>query len=266
MDPKNPGAVDEILNLGEYWDEKEMITNKDIIMKCNKEVKTNFLSAYHYLASAKEMQSDIETTVSSSIDKLKFNNMLTELKSKYIDHLDKKDKVGKERHLFDSAITPGGLWDYIDTIIPKKYSCSFVKGELGSGQTELLRFLADEYLFKGYDVELYHQPLNPDRLQTLIIDEIEVAFTVNQRMERKSEVTIDLDQNINKELLSCREDEIEKDKENMSLLFEEAVNRINKAKKVHDEMEKYYIPYMNFNDITDLRIETANRIKKLAGI
>src|SRR6056297_375720 len=32
VDPKNPGAVDEILHLGDFWDERKMIENKDLII------------------------------------------------------------------------------------------------------------------------------------------------------------------------------------------------------------------------------------------
>jgi hypothetical protein len=30
VDPKNPGAVDEIINLGDFWDEEGIRKNKDI--------------------------------------------------------------------------------------------------------------------------------------------------------------------------------------------------------------------------------------------
>ena len=39
VDPRNPGAVDEIINLGDFWDEEGIKKNKDFILKCGKDIK-----------------------------------------------------------------------------------------------------------------------------------------------------------------------------------------------------------------------------------
>ncbi len=46
--------------------------------------------------------------------------------------------------------------------------------------------------------------------------------------------------------------------------MEEAVDFIHRAKKVHDEMEAYYIPNMNFQDIEARRQKVLARILELA--
>lgn len=38
VDPKNPGAVDEILNLGDFWDEGGIREKRDEILAVNKEI------------------------------------------------------------------------------------------------------------------------------------------------------------------------------------------------------------------------------------
>lgn len=38
VDPKNPGAVDEIIHLGDFWDEEKMRENKEAVLKSNARV------------------------------------------------------------------------------------------------------------------------------------------------------------------------------------------------------------------------------------
>ncbi len=263
VDPKNPGAVDEIINLGEYWDEEGMVRGKEAIINCNKNIGGFFRSAYHYLASAKEMQDDIETIVENAVDRAKFNQMLLELKAELVDGIESVERVGKIRHLFDSAITPDGLIDYIETIITKKHKCYFLKGQHTTGSTELLGRFAEAYSIRGYDVELYHQPLNPERFQTLVVDELDIAFTVNPKLEEAAYMVINMDKNIDDAKLKEKADAFAKDKEMMQLMMAEAVNRINQAKKLHDIMETYYIPNMNFEEINKVKNRTIERIKNL---
>ncbi|MGE5629482.1 MAG: hypothetical protein ACM3TR_00120 [Caulobacteraceae bacterium] len=264
MDPKNPGAVDEIINLGEYWNEEGLVKDRESIVNFNKEIKGLFNSAYRYLASAKEMQDDIENIVSGAVDAAKLNRMLISTKNELVDGIEILDKVGKTRHLFDSAITPDGLVDYIETIIDGNYACYYLNGAPGTGSTELLSYLAGEYNLKGYDVELYHQPLNPERLQTLVVDSLKVAVTVNPKLEHKAYKIIDLNGNMNADKLESKTGMLANDKKMQDDMLAEAVKRIQMAKKEHDEMEKSYIASMNFDAITECRKRIVDRIKGLA--
>ncbi|OGO79108.1 MAG: hypothetical protein A2Y23_10365 [Clostridiales bacterium GWB2_37_7] len=262
VDPKNPGAVDEILNFGDFWNVEGFDVERDTIINFNKEVKGLFNSAYHYLVSAKEMQDDIETAAEEAVDRTRFNKLLLKLKAELTDKLEITEKVGKDRHLFDSAITPDGLMDYIDTLIKDSYKCYYFEGLYTKGISEILNVLAKEYLLKGYAVELYHQPLNPERIQTVLVEELGLAFTVNSKMKNKAYKIVDLDEVIIHEKLEGNVELISKDQEMKSLLLEEAYKRVYIAKKKHDDMEKSYVPNMNFAAVTELRKKIIDRIKK----
>jgi hypothetical protein len=262
VDPKNPGAVDEILNFGDFWNVEGFKVERDTILSINKEVKELFNSSYHYLMGAKEMQDDIEIAAEEAVDKAKFNNLVLGLKAELTDGLEAVEKAGKERHLFDSAITPDGLKDYIDTLIKDSYKCYFFDGLHTKGINEILNVLAKEYLLKGYNVELYHQPLNPDRVQTVLVEELGIAFTANHKMKDKAYKIVDLDEVIIPEKLEGKKEMINKDQEMKNLLLEEAYKRVYIAKKKHDDMEKSYVPNMNFAAVTEFRKKIVERIKK----
>ena len=262
VDPKNPGAVDEILNFGDFWNVEGFTLEHDTILNFNKEVKFLFNSSYHYLMSAKEMQDDIEIAVEEAVDKAKFSKLLLGLKAELTYNLAAVDKAGKERHLFDSAITPDGLMDYIDTLIKDSYKCYFFEGLHTKGISEILNVIAKEYLLNGYNVEIYHQPLNPERVETVLIEELGLAFTDNSKMKTKAFRIINLDMVLIPDKLESKISTIDKDKEMKSMLLEEAYKRVYQAKKNHDDMEKSYVPQMNFAAVTEFKKQIIERIKK----
>ena len=52
VDPKTPGAIDEILNFGEFWDVEKIEQNRDKIKACNEdisEIRTSYLRNYYLL-------------------------------------------------------------------------------------------------------------------------------------------------------------------------------------------------------------------------
>ncbi|HYE12328.1 MAG TPA: hypothetical protein VEF53_19330 [Patescibacteria group bacterium] len=88
------------------------------------------------------MQDDIEIAAEEAVDKVKFNKILLDLKAELTDNLEAAGEAGKERHLFDSAITPDGLMDYIDTLIKDSDKCYFFEGLHTRGISEILNILS----------------------------------------------------------------------------------------------------------------------------
>lgn len=220
-----------------------------------------FQSAYRYLKAAKEMQDDMEEIIGEGVDREKLNKLKTELRYELVDGVDTVNRNAAVRHLFDSAITPEGLVDYIETIVQSNYICYYLKGGVGTVSTEILSYLADEYNMKGYAVELYHQPLNPDRLQTLVVEGLKIAITINPKTEMKAYKLIDLDKLIDEEKYKDKADMLQKDGEAYLMLMEEGVARIKMAKLIHDDMEKNYVGSMDFGAVTERRNMTVERIK-----
>lgn len=261
VDPNNPGAVDEILNLGEYWDESSLVKNKYDIINCNKQIKMRFYSAYRYLKSAKEMQDDMEAIIGEGVDREKLNKLKITLRNELVDGVNTINTDARMRHLFDSAITPDGLVDYINTIIQSNYICYCLKAGVGTISTEILTYLAGEYNMKGYAVELYHQPLNPDRLQTLVVEDIKIAVTINPKMETKAYKIIDLDTVIDDSKYKDKAELLAKDGEVYIQMLEEGVSRIKMAKLLHDDIEKNYVGSMDFVAVAELKNKIVERIK-----
>ncbi len=66
-DPSVPGAIDEIVNLGEAFDVRSLVTKKDEILLLNSYKKAHYKSAYSYLSLAGEVNSKIWDIILNSL-------------------------------------------------------------------------------------------------------------------------------------------------------------------------------------------------------
>ncbi len=260
VDPKDPGAVDEIINFGEFWNLEGLEENKDAILEVGKDISSSFRRAYKYLKSAEPIYYDVEEKYIDCMDFGKVNLLTDE----FIENLFKENKTTgeykKERHLFGTAITPVGHLDYTDSILNEASKIYHLKGEIGTGKTTFLTKVYTKAVEKGMDVEVYHYPLIKEKLETIYIRDLRIGITVSNLFDGQN--TIDFDKFLDKEKLLKYEEEISIDKKIFDELVNYAIDNLKKAKSKHDIIEAYYIPNMRFKEVEKLKDELIKRILK----
>lgn len=260
VDPKDPGAIDEIVNLGDYWNVDNLEKNKNEIVEVGKDISASFRRAYKFLKSAEPIFLDIEEKYSQCMDFGKVNMLTTEFMENLFKNVSTLGEYKKERHLFGTAITPIGHIDYTDNILSQVNKVYYLEGEIGTGRTTFLKRVYEKAVQMGMSVEVYHYPLIKEKLETIIIKDLDVAITVSRMFEDKE--CINLNQFLNKDKLSRYQEEIDFDKKIFEDLINYAISNFKKAKSKHDVIEAYYVPNMNFDEIENLRLELVERILK----
>lgn len=272
VDPKNPGCVDEIIHLGDFWDESKMRAHKAEIMECNREVGRLFTRGYRFLRAAKTVHDDWEA---ANIEGMNFA-AANKKAAAVLDQIFARKKVvrmtarvGKERHLFASAITPDGPLNYLETVVgpmPTKY---VINGEPGTGKSTLVGKVAATAVEHGYDVEIYHCALDPGKVEHLIIPKLGVAVVTSAEPHvyppDETDLVIDMNGCLSRKVVEKYADLVAYDREEFARLFDKAVSFIARAKKTHDKMESYYVPNMDFATVGALREKTLARILAYAG-
>ncbi|MEG0842829.1 MAG: PRK06851 family protein [Romboutsia sp.] len=258
VDPKNPGAVDEIVNLGGYWNLEELENNKEGIIECNKDISRSFKRAYKYLKSAEPIYRNIEEKNIDCMDFGKVNLITEQVIEKIFEDINSTGRYIKERHLFGTAITPVGHVDYTDSMLNQAEKVYYLNGDIGTGRTTLLRKIYEKAVEKGMSVEVYHYPLIPEKIETILIDDLKIAITISSLF--KDEEQINLKSCMNEENVALYEEEVEFDRNILDELINCAISNLKRAKSKHDVMENYYVPNMRFNEIDDLKDELTLRI------
>lgn len=268
FDPRNPGAVDEIIHLGDYWDEARLRKFRTEIIACNRDIKRLFERAYRYLRAAKAVYDDLEIAHMECMDFAKANSIAAEILWEVFSSERVSSRIGYERLLFASAITPDGLVNYLNTIVDRCRRVYIIKGRPGTGKSVLLGKIARAALERGYNVETYRCPLNPEKPEHVLIEELGIALTKSIEPHTyqpgPNDTVIDMDSCLDQRSLAEASEVVATGNRQFAELFHTAIEFIRKAKAVHDQMEQYYIPCMDFDGISKLREKTLNRILKYA--
>ena len=181
VDPKNPGVVEEILNLGQFWNESGLRENKDRIIEMNGEIKDCFTQAYTYL----RMTGEIYRRLLSIQQKLVRPEVLSELGAKIRAEMFSRRNppahtfCTEHRKMFASAITPKGLVHHLETIFPagEEGGKIFVlNGPPGSGKELILERMLATAVEEGYRTETFYCPLLPEKPEHLWLPQLRTGL------------------------------------------------------------------------------------------
>ncbi len=268
VDPKHPGAVDEIVHLGEYWHEEGVRQYKAEIMETTRQVKTCFQRAYRFLKAAQVVYDDWEAVVREGMDFGRANQLADDLVRELFGSTRVASQIGSVRRLFASAITPDGMMNYLYSILGRCQKKYVIEGEPGSGKSVLLEKVATAARERNHRVELYHCPLNPAKIEHVVIPSLSTALTKSIEPHTYTpspgDTIIDMNQCLSPDFLKEYDERVGPNTELFDRLFARAIDFIRQAKRAHDQMERYYIANMDFARIERLREQLLERVLRYA--
>ncbi|MDK2878113.1 MAG: hypothetical protein PWR06_829 [Thermoanaerobacteraceae bacterium] len=269
MDPRYPGCVDEIINLGSYWNEEGIRQNREHIMGLQNEISGCYKRAYNYLKMAQIVLGDLKQVYNNAVDVHRLNDMVDEILDKTFDGVSKKNKKSRQRNMFASAITHDGPVHYLDSLFWNVQKRFIVTGFPGTGKSILMKRIVDNAVLKGLDVDVFHCPMEPEKIEHIIIKDLSIGFVTSvkphalARMRDKDEL-FDFNATLVSSKINGYEEVINYDNSVFWDLFNRAVKYLGHAKKLHDELERYYVVNMDFKKIDETRELTLSRILKYA--
>jgi len=263
VDPRYPGATDEIINLGEFWNEEGITGHRKEISEISDEIKKIFAGGYRYLMAARHLYEDSAEINGRFMDKSRINTLTREIIDDIWPGVPYARKAGRQRCLFASAITPDGLKDYLDDILITD-NIIILEGFPGAGTEDLLERVKNAAVERGFDTECYYCAFIPEKLEHLVIPELKISFTTSNRYHSTDACPI---RKINfrdflDEKAGAYESRVEFNQSMTDCLINKAVETIHRAKMLHDRLESFYIPSMDFEAIRQKRLEVMGRIEK----
>ncbi|HML54208.1 MAG TPA: hypothetical protein PKC79_08945 [Solidesulfovibrio magneticus] len=265
FDPRNPGAVDEILNLGEYWDLDAIRPHRREIIAINEASEQKFHKVYRLLKAARLLLGNVEAVYAQRRDPKEIDKIAQEIVAFFPD-MGITEGYGAARHAFISSITPAGEIHNVATVLRPDTQVLALRGESGSGRSPILEKVGEEARLRGFDVEFFHRPLDPNLLDHLYLPLADLVVTTQP--EALSEVqplaTFDLGDRA-AGTLGGHNAELVEDMVRYETMLQEAVTVLAQAKSTHEQLEQYYIPNMDFNKVDKRLRHTVEELLRHAA-
>lgn len=265
IDPKYPGAVERILDFGEYWDIDYLREKTIEIKRYIDEIGDEYKKLYGYLKTAKLLHDKLEREYLIGMNFGRAEEISDELIKQIITN--RLEKKGKEWHRFSGGFTPQGNINFYDNLTDNIKNRYIVKGRPGTGKSTMNKRIAKAAHEAGYDVEYYHCAFDPESIDLIIIPELEFAMLDGTAPHvfhgEAGDNVIDMFNCIDKDI-------VKEDKEPIKSIALEYNEEVAKAREVfkhikelNDALEEFYISATDFNNVNALRIRITKTLKEM---
>lgn len=231
-----PGAAEDIIDLGAFWDSARLSVCRKNIEKLNADKKLHYKRAYSYLAAYHDISDGAEKTIEPLIDFEKIKkNVGTIMKGiscgdGYRAHIAICDSVGMGgRVRFDS--------------LARKAKAVYKISDLFDTAHFYLAEAANFAMENSLEVTLSYAPINCDRLDAVFFDRDKILFTSHGNDGEKS---ISMSRFIHKERLCEFRSVLKNAMKLRDIMLDEAILALEDVKKTHFALEKIYIDAMDF--------------------
>lgn len=266
-DPVTPGAVDKIVNLGEFWDEEAIAVNKSEIIDLNEETSRWYRIAYNYLSAAKSVYRSLEEIYNDASEDSEIYKVVADIVGSEYGDLDISLKPGKRKKFFASAITGDGVVNYITSLLGDMKRVYMIDSPVGYSNSSFMEIVTEGAIYRGLDVEVYYCPMCPEeKIEHIVIPELKTAFVIMNRYhdiqpweipapdESGQEIIlIDMEDYMNILNIGKNSELIQSLNEEYDILLNKSVKHLSLARDTHLMVEKMYIPNMNFTQLSDMR-------------
>ena len=253
-DPKYPGAVDEIVDVGRFWDKDKLRLHTDKIREMIDRKSLLFNCAYDLLAAAKKSSDTVSRLCERAIDRDKMRSAVSRLTRKW------KNGSGYEKNIriLDAFTMKGEI--RLDTFYEKAEHIYLLSGRHGAESQflcEILRIAKE----KAQPVFAAPDTVDLSRLCELMLPELGIAF-VRCDPDQRAERIINTERFIRPELIRPLKPVITVARRHRRELQKSVNVILSQIRKLHFEIEDIYISTMDFEAKEEL---TRSLISEIFG-
>jgi hypothetical protein len=261
IEPKYPGVVETIINLGDCWDENKLYEEHDKIILFASRINAFYDRAYRFLAAASSLLNDTFRLTLECVETIKIERYAQRLAKREITP---RRKQGHETVRFLTGITPEGVVCYKNNLV--NYNKVFVIEDDYGLSRLLLSKLKNYAITAGYDVVACYCPISPnEKLEHLLIPSLSIAFVTSNHFHTfnsKGYRHIHFRRFIDNEMLKLRRARVVFNRRAARELVGESIKLLSEAKANYDILKIIYSSVMDFNAVEKKAQELIEKITK----
>lgn len=243
VDPKVPGARDAIVNLGDCLDEHAMRPRLPHIRACMADHAACSRRARAFMQSICALKRECAASAAECTDSPRLSRITKALIDSVLSEKAAPSPSAYVRPVITDALTPKGEICLLSS--GQHERVIRLVHHFAMDLTPVLKVLSQAAQLAGYDVEEHLSPLSPGSLLHLSIPAFSTLVTTSGSMT--AEQTFDFAACLPASSLLRRECALEQCRAAIIRHTQHAADAMAQAKQLHDELETFYVPNMDFS-------------------
>jgi hypothetical protein len=252
LDPSCPGAREEILNFGDYWDTDMLIRHRPDIIKLDKEKKEYVKRAYNYLGAAGLIYDDNNHIFSDAVEIGKLNNFIAKLLDELFYDMDYSVKMGTDIKFFATAVTASGIQGDVENLF-KNQKVYSIKVPFGYSTSYVLEKVKQRAHTSGYMTESFYSGFDSESLEHVSVPELDFCVVTSNDFHPVQGSDLYYEYPIEgffaEYALCSAKDDLKYNRIRFDELLEKAERCLFKSRQRHNEMEEIFISSMDFDEL-----------------
>ena len=252
IEPKYPGAAGRYLDFSRFLNAAALREKLPDMVDITNRYKALYSVAYAQLAAAAALMPKNQPGLLA--DEAAAAKRMDGLATRYLKPLHKAPTVSRR---FLSAWSCRGRVMLTETLFAYCERLYLLDNALGLGHVALER-LATQAAARGYDQILCHDPLEPEKLEALLLPEARLGFLAvedGKVIDGLPCRRLHMDAPALRALSPAEKDSLRQRRRESRALLTAATETLGEAKALHDELEALYHPYVDFSGIDALAEE-----------
>lgn len=248
-----PGAIGEIINLGQFWDEKKLIDRKNEIIKLIRAKSACFECAYRSLAAAGKMQESLMLQTDSVFNETKAKHSADRIFDKYA-------KRGDGTKITTRIKCAYSVKGEVKLPLPVPEVMLFSVCDIASLGKRYMELLKNEALSRSHEIIVSYSPLDlcPD---CILLPRFGIGFELSNTPRQGERIkNINMQRFIDTDQYSLKRKDIRVCEKYREALVGSALSHLRCAGEYHFTLEEIYAGAMDFIALEKYQKEFLDKI------
>ncbi len=250
IEPQYPGAFERIINLLDAFDNESLLKNKYYIVKYSLMISSYHNKYCNLLKCVNVLIADSISTLKGYVDKEKLKKTVNSLFKAEVKN--QKGSGAKTHKRLLSAFTPKGIITYNNSIDALCENIYLLQDKYDLITDDFMSMMYDKLLAANYETYVCYNPLCPDKkISHIIVPELKLGFISQNKYVKVSPncaaKTINYTRFIHSDYIAKHKQVLKFNEKAAAPIVEEMLLTMKKAKDLHDVLESYYTPNVNFD-------------------
>lgn len=263
LEPKFPGAYDQLVNLCDCWDERKLQAHREEIISLSRRISSLHEASTRFLSAFSALSGDNYRLAMEQTNREKIRDYARRLAAR---EMKNRPGTGHEDVRFISAVCDKGVVVLEDTARSLAERIYVIDDDYGPSSELLLGEIRLHALSRGYDIISCYCPTAPQRrLEHLFIPQLSLGFMTSNRIHPltlEPYRVLHARRFTNVEGLRMRKQRMAFNRKAAREMLSQAVSYLAAAKELHDELESYYIEAMDFDKLDRRQKEVLEQLRR----